>query len=217
MRLGAFVAGQRRQRGVVRARSRPDARARRDARRGDDCRAARAARRRPRAMVAGAIHGMSASATIQPSASARGSDAAGEARAHAFVRARASTIRAPGRAQRARERSNRPGRTTATTSSSSADRDAGRRRRRWRARADAVRRRRQRREQLVSAEARAAARGEQDADRRMAARDWSRSVDRRSACRSRRSFRQQPELAVLDDDEHARALVHAVVVGRATC
>src|SRR5262245_32091747 len=32
--------------------------------------------------------------------------------------------------------------------------------------------------------------------------------------RSQRSVRKQSELAVLDDDEHSRALVHAVVIGR---
>ncbi len=51
----------------------------------------------------------------------------------------------------------------------------------------------------------AAARGEQDAD------------DAHAARPAGGSLRQQPELPVLHRDQHARALVHAVVVGRATC
>ncbi len=138
-----------------------------------------------------------------------------------------STTRAPVSAS-ARSSIASPGRTTATTSLSAAIRWVAAATPTGGAAADAVRCGRNRRQQLAAAEARAAAGGEQDADD--AHRITGTRAARRTAVgrlrtaralamppRSRRRSRslgQQPELAVAHDDQHARALVHPVVVGR---
>ena len=166
----------------------------------------------------------------QPSASARPQRRRRGSRP--CLRRRADTRRRARRCPRARRCSSEsPGRTTAMTSLSAAIRCSADAAPTGVPAADAVGRGRQRRQQLGAAEARAAAGGEQDADDASLTRSlqtvarhaaMALSVATRSLAdapcgpghRPARSLGQQPELAVAHDDEHARALVHAVVVRR---
>ena len=162
-RARALVAGERGQQpGRSRARSPPDVRARRGtpARRS---RRRRATHPRPSTMVDGAIHGMSASATSQPSASAaaatpqaRLAPMPSSARAHTTTRAPVSRqhvtqcrIAGPNHGDHVVERGDQ------VHAGGGPDR---------RAAAHAVRCRGHRRQQLGAAEARAAASGEKQPD-----------------------------------------------------
>ena len=141
-------------------------------------------------MVVGSIHGMSASATIQPAATGAARTPHARLAPMPSLAWDSTLTRAPAPQAHLASTSS-SGRTTAITESTAATRF------------------------LQAAMPTGVPSGSGAASLPPPKRDALPAASRMPTIGCLRSFRQQPELAVLDDDQHACALVHAVVVGRA--